>query len=731
MRDPSGDAARSVTSALTWNTVLMVILTVLAIGASIGLAIWNTNQSASYDTQQDHRLATFETQTNNNFVTVNNTIVSVNSTLTTEIITVNTTLTNEIDYILSILMITNHTGTNFTIYVLTSINNLTVAVNNLYVLNAALNASLINSTTVLTAAIVSLEQNLTALNNTVVTNDQIIYGLIAMLQQNVSAMNATFNAAYVTFSTDIATLQSDVAALFGSIGATIATINGIAAVLHNINLVNGNVGPVAQLVFGNGGPGVVTIAIGVVNATNGGTGQTLYTVGAMLYANTTTTLAQLPIGGASQLLAVVGGVPQWTNLGSLGVIVTSFATTLSGLSPQSAAFGAVTLSGVLGAPSGGTGLTLYAVGDLLVANATATLTRLAAGANGQVLTIVGGVPAWGSVGGSGVSTFQTSLSGLSPSTAMAGAITLSGVLGVPSGGTGLTSFALANSLLYALTTTSVGTIAPGTNGYVLTMVGGAPAWAAVGGSGVSTFQTSISGLSPSTATAGAVTLSGTVGVPSGGTGLTSFAAAGELLYSTGTTTLAGLPIGTPGQFLQASAGGLPTWASLTPSFNGIPVINLGPTPTGGESVMFNYSYNAGLNLGSVSPFTINANGLWQITYALGGGIAGGSIPTPAMALVTGIAVYANCSTAYIVADGGVATSVLPPVTTVPSYGRIGTTATWIAPLSAGNCVAFYYTLQCNGGCGSNFITLESFVAGAGGPGASISANYAELVRLSA
>jgi len=55
-----------------------------------------------------------------------------------------------------------------------------------------------------------------------------------------------------------------------------------------------------------------------------------------------------------------------------------------------------------------------------------------------------------------VTTFQTSLSGLTPSTATTGAITLAGTLGATSGGTGLTSFNL-NGLVYASTTTALAT----------------------------------------------------------------------------------------------------------------------------------------------------------------------------------------------------------------------------------------------------------------------------------
>jgi hypothetical protein len=55
--------------------------------------------------------------------------------------------------------------------------------------------------------------------------------------------------------------------------------------------------------------------------------------------------------------------------------------------------------------------------------------------------------------------------------------------------------------------------------------------------GVTSFQTSLSGLTPSTSTTGAVTLAGTLGTANGGTNLTSFTSGG-VVYASGTGTLA-------------------------------------------------------------------------------------------------------------------------------------------------------------------------------------------------
>ena len=49
----------------------------------------------------------------------------------------------------------------------------------------------------------------------------------------------------------------------------------------------------------------------------------------------------------------------------------------------------------IGATYGGTGFSVYAVGDILYADGTTTLTKLTAGGTGKVLKIAGGVPTWG------------------------------------------------------------------------------------------------------------------------------------------------------------------------------------------------------------------------------------------------------------------------------------------------------------------------------------------------
>lgn len=55
------------------------------------------------------------------------------------------------------------------------------------------------------------------------------------------------------------------------------------------------------------------VGTSVLGPTNGGTGQSTYTTGDLLYASATNTLSKLAIGAADQILKVVGGVPTWSD----------------------------------------------------------------------------------------------------------------------------------------------------------------------------------------------------------------------------------------------------------------------------------------------------------------------------------------------------------------------------------------------------------------------------------
>lgn len=98
-----------------------------------------------------------------------------------------------------------------------------------------------------------------------------------------------------------------------------------------------------------------------------------------------------------------------------------------------------------------------------------------------------------------------------------------------------------------------------------------------GSTPVTTISFGTTGLTPSTATSGAVTVAGTLVAANGGTGQSSYTA-GDLLYASGATALSKLAIGTNGQALTVSGGAL-TWA--TPS--GTTGSTLTITTSGGAS----------------------------------------------------------------------------------------------------------------------------------------------------
>jgi hypothetical protein len=137
-----------------------------------------------------------------------------------------------------------------------------------------------------------------------------------------------------------------------------------------------------------------------------------------------------------------------------GVTTLSFGTT--GLTPNSATAGAITVAGTLVAANGGTGQSSYTTGDLLYATGSTALSKLGIGTNGQVLTSTGTAPQWSTLSGVAVTTFSAGTTGFTPSTATSGAVTLAGTLATTNGGTGLTSFT-ANGVLYASSTSALAT----------------------------------------------------------------------------------------------------------------------------------------------------------------------------------------------------------------------------------------------------------------------------------
>jgi hypothetical protein len=147
------------------------------------------------------------------------------------------------------------------------------------------------------------------------------------------------------------------------------------------------------------------------------------------------------------------------------------------------------------------------LGDMIYEGAGPSAIRLGIGSTSQVLTVVGGVPAWATPASGGVTTISFGSTGLTPSTATSGAVSVAGTLAVANGGTGATTSTGSGAVVLAtsptLTTPNIGTPSAGT----LTSCTGLPI------------------------TAGTT---GTLGVARGGTGLTATPTNGQIPIGNGT-----------------------------------------------------------------------------------------------------------------------------------------------------------------------------------------------------
>ena len=194
------------------------------------------------------------------------------------------------------------------------------------------------------------------------------------------------------------------------------------------------------------------------------------------------------------------------------------------------------------------GISLWSVGDWAIFNGTTSAWEKVLGGSAEAFSslIVTGLTGYmyangtsavtasttiptSALSGNFVSTFSAGTTGLTPSTATAGAITLGGTLALASGGTNANLTAVAGGIYYS-TASATAISAAGTSGQVLTSGGtGAPTWSNLSSIGVTTLSFGTTGLTPSTATSGAVTVAGTLAVANGGTGVTSSSGANSVV----------------------------------------------------------------------------------------------------------------------------------------------------------------------------------------------------------
>ena len=163
---------------------------------------------------------------------------------------------------------------------------------------------------------------------------------------------------------------------------------------------------------------------------------------------------------------------------------------------------------------------------------------------------------------------------------------------VTGGGTGITPTTTGGTGLSATPTNGQLLIGNGT-GYTLNTltassgitVTNAAGTITVANSGVLSFSGGTTGLTPATATTGAVTLAGTLAIANGGTNGSSTPTAGAVPYGTG-TAYGFTAAGTSGQVLTSAGAGVPTWK--TPDTLSAPVIKTADfTVADGEAWLIN------------------------------------------------------------------------------------------------------------------------------------------------
>jgi len=311
-------------------------------------------------------------------------------------------------------------------------------------------------------------------------------------------------------------------------------------------------------------------------------------------------------------------------------------------------------------------------------------------------------------------------------------LNLGSALPVTSGGTGLTTIPTNGQLLigngtgYTLNPLTPGVGIGVTNGVGLITVANTGVLSNIAGTGISvsnptgnvtigntgvlSWSGGSTGLTPATATTGVVTIAGTLGAGYGGTGLNTYVI-GDLLYSSGTTTLSRLAdIATGNALISGGIATAPSWGKigLTTHVSGtLPIANGGTNGTATATA-------GAVAYGTGTAYAFTAAGtLGQVLTSAGAGTPTWAAPTTGT--VSSVSVVSANGLA-----GTVATATTTPAITLSTTitGLLkgngtaisaATSGTDYAPATSGTSI-----LYGNGAGGFSNVTIGTGVAFAGG-----------------
>tara|TARA_R110001592_G_scaffold63838_1_gene195898 strand:- start:629 stop:2977 length:2349 start_codon:yes stop_codon:yes gene_type:complete len=264
-------------------------------------------------------------------------------------------------------------------------------------------------------------------------------------------------------------------------GGTVTSVNGSGG-STGLTLTGGAITTSGTLTLG-----------GTLNAAGGGTGQSSYTVGDILYASSTTALAKLGIGGSGQVLKVNSGIPSWQADSGVGVSsITLAGDNGSGGSITSTGTITVAGTGVISTSVSGTTVTVSSSATTNTGTVTSIATPSDGGLTGGTITTSGNLRLknYASLVDNKVLKWDNSNNQLEQGsiTDNGSLVTLSGSLTVTSGFAGSTG-SFSGQVTVPLTPTSDNNIA--SKAYVLSQIGGVGGFR--GGYNASTNSPALSG----------------------------------------------------------------------------------------------------------------------------------------------------------------------------------------------------------------------------------------------